>query len=107
MFVEKHLAPMQILILRILQIYGKCPPSTLQLIKPSFNCAVKRSLRAHRTTRIDNMLAEGGVLPIEAHVNFLRCSAIHKLATNKSNILSNDIKLLQVRKTQIWSVDII
>ena len=60
----------------------------------------------HRTTKIDNLLAEKGFLPIETRVKSLRCSEIKKFATNKSNILSNEVKLLLAKKKlkSLWNL---
>ena len=80
-----------------LPIYGICCKSHIKIITSTLYTAIRRSLRAHRTTPIKNLLAEGGFTTIEDRITFTRCGLIPKLAVPQSHILFNEIKLLKTR----------
>ena len=84
-----------------LTIYGNCSQTNLNSIKPPLNTAIRRSLRAFRTTPVANILAEGGFLPLEDRIQYLRSGLLSKLVSNPSNILHKEIQLLKLRKTPL------
>lgn len=84
-----------------LAVYGKCSKSHLNTLKSPLHTAIRRSLRAFRTTPIENILAEAGFSTIEARIDFMRCGLLHKVANNSSNILHKELKLLKARKTEL------
>lgn len=48
-----------------LEIYGNCPKSTFNVLKPYYHQAARRSIGAFRTTPILNILAEAGLPTLE------------------------------------------
>ena len=84
-----------------LPIYGKCSKTQLNSIKAPLNTAIRRSLRAFRTTPTENILAEGGFTSIETRTLFTRCGLLHKLAVNSSHILHKELQLLKIRKSDL------
>ena len=84
-----------------LSIYGNCSQTHINCIKIPFNAAIRCSLRALRTTPIENLLAEGGLYTIEARIGYIRCGLLHKLTVNSNHILNKEIHLLISRKTSL------
>ena len=82
-----------------LPIYGKCAKTNLKLIQPSYNAAVRRSIRAFPTSQTTNLLAECGLPSIPDRVNATTHRLLPKLLCTPNNILSNDFKKTQSRKT--------
>lgn len=48
-----------------LYIYGQCPKSILNIIKPTYHQAARRSINAFPITPIKNILVEAGLPSIE------------------------------------------
>ena len=84
-----------------IEIYGKCAPTTLNVIKPPLNTAIRRGLRAHRMTKVENLLAEAGFQKIEDRITYLQCGSLQKLNSNSSQILQYEANLLKSRNSPL------
>lgn len=81
--------------------YYKSAKSVRTPIETVLHSAVRTSLRAYRTTPIQNLLAEGGFESLAQHTLRLKSRLTHKILSDQPKLLSKELSLLKKRKTQL------
>lgn len=84
-----------------LQIYGKTTKAAIKKLNSPYHAAIRLSLRAFKSTKIENILAEGDLYTIEDRIQYLRSRSLGLLLCDKTSILHTDIRDLKARKTPL------
>ena len=77
-----------------IQIYGFAPPSTLKKIDVIVNCTFRTVLGAYRTTRVDNILFEANIAPLEIRRDLICCKQFKSCLNSNNTPLKNIVKKL-------------
>jgi ribonuclease HI len=81
-----------------LQIYSKCSKTNLNKISAPYHEAIRRSLRALKTTPTKNLLSEGGFLSLKSRAEYLTSQLVHKTFSSPTDISHKELNLLKRRK---------
>ncbi|XP_075163337.1 uncharacterized protein LOC142235971 [Haematobia irritans] len=82
-------------------LYNVAPKTAMSAIESTMHNAIRSSLRAFRTTPVQNLLAESGFESLPERSYKLKCRLSYKTICIQPNILSKELLLLGKRKTNL------